>query len=122
MSLAQVIGCDFLVSATGVEPRKTPFLRPEFAHQTSSHAGTCPQLDAEGYIVVDNELRTSISNVFAAGDCCHYPSEPFSAVGRVASHFFQMRLWSQVGPRLRWIRHGHHSTVLTSLSAMLTPV
>ena len=59
----------------------------------------------EGYIQVDSTLHTNIKNVFAAGDCCAYPALPIYGTGSgsgsgvsvgPASHFFQMRLWTQV--------------------------
>ena len=66
-------------------------------------------LDKDGYIKVDRNLRTSIPDVFAAGDCCAYgalsdqpelsgsDSSGDSASGfSSTNHFFQMRLWTQV--------------------------
>ena len=73
-------------------------------------------LDEDGYIKVDRNLRTSIPDVFAAGDCCAYAalcdqpepsrSEPSGASTSGLSslnHFFQMRLWTQVNAHVLWI-------------------
>jgi len=70
-----VYGCDFVVSATGVIPN-TDFLGKEFARST------------DGGLLVDNQLMTNVSDVYAAGDSCtvDFPT---------SSHWFQMRLWSQ---------------------------
>ena len=57
--------------------------------KTLSDCCTSLELDDSGYIMVDSLLRTSVSNVFAAGDCCAYPSKPQNTL-------FQMRLWTQV--------------------------
>ena len=63
--------------------------------------------DEDGFIKVDRYLRTSIPDVFAAGDCCAYDalsdqpdltSNPIGDSIDVPStnNFFQMRLWTQV--------------------------
>jgi thioredoxin reductase len=84
-----VIGCDFVVSATGVEPRSASFLR-------AVSGSVAPQLSAEGYIRVNKELRTTVADVYAAGDCCQYPTEEVGPGKHLTHHFFQMRLWTQV--------------------------
>eukprot|EP00698_Gefionella_okellyi_P001713 TRINITY_DN11582_c0_g1_i1.p1 TRINITY_DN11582_c0_g1~~TRINITY_DN11582_c0_g1_i1.p1 ORF type:complete len:483 (+),score=71.67 TRINITY_DN11582_c0_g1_i1:70-1518(+) len=71
----KIYGCDFLVSATGVIPN-TKFLGPEF------------QRAADGGVMADRQLRTSVSDVFAAGDVC-------SLARGDADTWFQMRLWDQ---------------------------
>ena len=74
---------------------------PTHTHSTGGIL-TCTE---EGYIQVDSTLQTNKKNVFAAGDCCAYPVVPIygtscssSSGGSIgpASHFFQMRLWTQV--------------------------
>ena len=70
-------------------------------------------LDGDGYIKVDRYLRTSIPDVFAAGDCCAYDalsdqpdltSNPIGDSIDVPStnNFFQMRLWTQVNGYLKY--------------------
>ncbi|XP_030376998.1 pyridine nucleotide-disulfide oxidoreductase domain-containing protein 1 [Scaptodrosophila lebanonensis] len=70
------INCDFLVSATGVEPRH------DFATDLPL------TLAADGGIAVDEMMRTNLTDVYAAGDVC-------SANWPPAEHWFQMRLWTQ---------------------------
>lgn len=64
-------------------------------------------LNEDGYIKVDRYLRTSIPDVFAAGDCCAYdalsdqPDLTSNPIGDSidapsTNNFFQMRLWTQV--------------------------
>jgi len=100
-----MLGCDFLISATGVQPNSAIFTHSVSHHHcnteidTTSTTTTAANLACteEGYIMVDNCMRTSIDNVFAAGDCCEYPICPVDvAVNGGVSHFFQMRLWTQV--------------------------
>ncbi|XP_062620170.1 pyridine nucleotide-disulfide oxidoreductase domain-containing protein 1-like [Saccostrea cucullata] len=73
----KVYGCDFLVSATGVIPNTSQFL-----------AGNQFSLAEDGGICVDDKMRTSEVDVYAAGDVCTACWEP-------AQHWLQMRLWSQ---------------------------
>lgn len=73
----ETISCDFVVSATGVEPSKNfQCLDDEF------------KLGCEGGIWVDELMRTSIDSIFAAGDIC-------SAGWEQSSFWHQMRLWTQ---------------------------
>lgn len=76
LSNGQTIACDLLVSATGV----TPFLNFNIDEQF--------KIASDGGILVDEFMKTSIANVFAAGDCC-------TAGWKLATHWFQMRLWTQ---------------------------
>lgn len=76
----EVYGCDFLVSATGVMPNAEPF-----------HSNADFSLAADGGIKVDENMRTNIQDVYAAGDVCTPAWEP-------AKCWFQMRLWSQARP------------------------
>lgn len=73
----KVYGCDFLVSATGVFPNTAPFL-PDNQFALAEDFG----------IQVDDMMRTSEKDVYAAGDVCTAGWEP-------AKHWLQMRLWSQ---------------------------
>ena len=99
---SQELGCDFLISATGVTPNTSMF---STSNNDTTHKGSILTCTEEGYLQVDSTLHTNIKNVFAAGDCCAYPVVPiygtrFSSSGGgsigPASHFFQMRLWTQV--------------------------
>lgn len=75
LSNGEVVGCDFVVSATGVEPN-VEFCGTEFKR------------DPEGGLLVNKFMETSVPDVFAAGDAC-------SAGWEQSPHWFQMRLWSQ---------------------------
>ena len=87
----KIIGCDFLISATGVTPC-VDYLGPEFLRVTSpspstvtSAEGRAEAVDAvthsfredvverhAGALVVNQFMETSVLGVYAAGDCCHY--------------------------------------------------
>ena len=75
LSNGKVYGCDFVVSATGVTPSGEMF----------NHV---VDVDEDGGIRIDEEMRTSAPDIYAAGDVC-------SAGWSEAAHWFQMRLWSQ---------------------------
>ncbi|XP_037038941.1 pyridine nucleotide-disulfide oxidoreductase domain-containing protein 1 [Bradysia coprophila] len=68
--------CDFLVSATGVNPSLNFITDVPF------------ELAGDGGILVDELMKTSIDGVYAAGDVC-------TAGWDKAKHWFQMRLWTQ---------------------------
>ncbi|MBN3311729.1 PYRD1 protein, partial [Atractosteus spatula] len=70
-------GCDFIVSATGVIPNTEPFTK----------GNSIEEADDSG-IKVDDHMRTSVPDVYAAGDVCTASWEP-SALWQ------QMRLWTQ---------------------------
>ncbi|KAH8273802.1 hypothetical protein KR044_000713 [Drosophila immigrans] len=70
------INCDFIVSATGVQPR----------HDYSTDVPL--QLAEDGGINVDEMMRSNLCDVYAAGDVCTTAWTP-------AQHWFQMRLWTQ---------------------------
>ncbi|XP_071485399.1 pyridine nucleotide-disulfide oxidoreductase domain-containing protein 1-like [Diadema antillarum] len=73
----KIYGCDFIVSATGVLPNTTIL---------GSIGGL--KLSEDGGVAVDDHMRTSIGDVYAAGDVCTATWEP-------APNWTQMRLWSQ---------------------------
>ena len=79
LSNDKVYGCDVVVSATGVIPNGD-LISPALFERDP----------VDGGIVVDDNLRTSAKDVFAAGDVCHAKWE--AAPPR---HWFQMRLWTQ---------------------------
>lgn len=76
LSNGRTIECDFVVSATGVEPAVN------FTWDTE------PVMGPEGGLAVNEFQETSIKNVFAAGDVAH-------AAWNHAPHWFQLRLWTQ---------------------------
>jgi pyruvate/2-oxoglutarate dehydrogenase complex dihydrolipoamide dehydrogenase (E3) component len=93
----KVIGCDFVISATGVTPCV------DFAGMIGLRTND------EGAIIVDEEMQSNIPGIFAAGDCCSYRPEREGiseaigeSVGASAlediekSTWYQMKLWSQV--------------------------
>ncbi|XP_055681260.1 pyridine nucleotide-disulfide oxidoreductase domain-containing protein 1 [Lutzomyia longipalpis] len=72
----QTLECDFVVSATGVNPR-------------IDYTVDSPLERAiDGGISVNELMRTSLVDVYAAGDCC-------TATWKPAENWFQMRLWTQ---------------------------
>ncbi len=70
------IPCDFLVSATGVNPLLNFTCNIPF------------KLADDGGIFVDELMKTSVDGIYAAGDVC-------TAGWDKAKHWFQMRLWTQ---------------------------
>ncbi|XP_076381739.1 pyridine nucleotide-disulfide oxidoreductase domain 1 [Megalopta genalis] len=72
----KIIGCDFIVSATGVIPNSN----------IEGLEGL--KKGDDGGILVDWKLETSEQHIYAAGDVC-------SADWELAKHWFQMRLWTQ---------------------------
>lgn len=72
-----IYGCDFLVSATGVTPNVQPFLH-----------GNDFDLGEDGGLRVDEQMCTSLPDIYAAGDICTacWPPSPV---------WQQMRLWTQ---------------------------
>lgn len=44
-----------------------------------------------GALAVNKYMETSVSDIYAAGDCCS-----INSIDSVQSHWFQMRLWTQV--------------------------
>lgn len=76
LSNGSIINCDFVVSATGVEPC------------INFMWDNMPKHGADGGLAVNEFQETSISNVFAAGDVA-------SAAWEHSPHWFQLRLWTQ---------------------------
>uniref|UniRef100_UPI00358F0E13 pyridine nucleotide-disulfide oxidoreductase domain-containing protein 1 n=1 Tax=Myxine glutinosa TaxID=7769 RepID=UPI00358F0E13 len=77
LSNGAVYGCDFIVSATGVRPCTQPFLE-----------GNELIMAEDGGLLVDDHMKTSVPDVYAAGDVC-------SVSWTRDVHWFQMRLWTQ---------------------------
>lgn len=76
LSNGATIQCDLVVSATGVKPSLNFIIDQPLT------------LGEDGGIEVDQFMRTSVANVYAAGDVC-------TAGWKKAEHWFQMRLWTQ---------------------------
>ncbi|XP_053318375.1 pyridine nucleotide-disulfide oxidoreductase domain-containing protein 1 [Spea bombifrons] len=70
-------GCDFVVSATGVVPNVEPFI-----------CGNNFDLGDDGGLKIDEHMRTSLPDVYAAGDVC-------TASWKPSPLWQQMRLWTQ---------------------------
>lgn len=62
----RLVPCDLVVASIGVKPA-TAFL-----------AGSGIALDDDGYVLVDEQLRSSAANVFAAGDITNFPDPVFA--------------------------------------------
>lgn len=72
----KVVGCDFIISATGVSPNSDlPGLE------------NLVKAEDKGYSV-DWDMQTSQKDIYAAGDVCTVSWE-------LAEHWIQMRLWTQ---------------------------
>lgn len=76
LSNGTIIDCDFVVSATGVEPAVN------FSWDSE------PKIAPDGGLAVDEYQETSIPNVFAAGDVA-------TATWNHSPQWFQLRLWTQ---------------------------
>lgn len=72
----KIIHCDFLISATGVEPAVNFTWDKE------------PLIGQDGGLAVNEYQETSLKDIFAAGDvaCASWEHAP---------HWFQLRLWTQ---------------------------
>ncbi|KAI6646534.1 Pyridine nucleotide-disulfide oxidoreductase domain-containing protein 1-like isoform X2 [Oopsacas minuta] len=78
---SKIIECDMVVSATGVQPNVYPFSK-------DSHL----KISTDGGIIIDEEMRTSLPNVYAAGDAC---TVNWTGSAIEDNFWFQMRLWTQ---------------------------
>lgn len=88
----KIIGCDFIVSATGVIPNS------DIAGLEDLKKGE------DGGFLVDWKLETSAEGIYAAGDVC-------TAGWEVAKHWFQMRLWTQAHQMGRYAAKAMVSTL-----------
>ncbi|XP_060534412.1 pyridine nucleotide-disulfide oxidoreductase domain-containing protein 1 isoform X2 [Cylas formicarius] len=70
------VTCDLIVSATGVRARTNFISKSELKR------------DEDYGILVNENMETNLSNIYAAGDICHANWSP-------AKHWFQMKLWTQ---------------------------
>ncbi|XP_068157122.1 pyridine nucleotide-disulfide oxidoreductase domain-containing protein 1 [Drosophila tropicalis] len=70
------LSCDFIVSATGVQPRHD--FETDHSFNISQDGGIC----------VNEMMQTNLPDIYAAGDVC-------TATWSPAPHWFQMRLWTQ---------------------------
>ncbi|OZC10084.1 pyridine nucleotide-disulfide oxidoreductase [Onchocerca flexuosa] len=74
----EIIGCDFMIEATGVQPNSDLWARD--CHLLN--------LANDGGIIVDEHMLSSVQDVYACGDVC-------TASWPWAEHWMQMRLWTQ---------------------------
>ncbi|KRZ72222.1 Pyridine nucleotide-disulfide oxidoreductase domain-containing protein 1 [Trichinella papuae] len=74
----KVYGCDFIVSAIGVEPNTYPWITSENDFKIADDGG----------LVVDDQMQTNFDDIYAAGDVCTVGWNP-------APNWLQMRLWTQ---------------------------
>uniref|UniRef100_A0A1I7YKC3 Pyridine nucleotide-disulfide oxidoreductase domain-containing protein 1 n=1 Tax=Steinernema glaseri TaxID=37863 RepID=A0A1I7YKC3_9BILA len=77
LSNNQWIGTDLVIQATGVDPNTSIWRQCEDL-----------KLAEDGGIAVDSHMRTSIPDVYAAGDVC-------TPTWERSPHWMQMRLWTQ---------------------------
>lgn len=77
LTTGEMIKCDFVVSATGVDPRMDYDCEPALDLSADDHG-----------IKVNEMMETTVERVYAAGDVC-------SSSWERAEHWFQMRLWTQ---------------------------
>lgn len=73
----KVYGCDLVISATGVIPSVEMFTKNNKFN-----------VAADGGIIVNDRMETSIQDIYAIGDAC-------TAGWDASAHWFQMRLWNQ---------------------------
>ncbi|KAK9510813.1 hypothetical protein O3M35_005519 [Rhynocoris fuscipes] len=88
----KIIGCDFIISATGVEPCI------DFIKDTGI------ALAPDGGIKVDWKLESSLKDVYAAGDAC-------TCSWDLAEHWLQMRLWTQARQMGTYAAKAMHSSL-----------
>jgi hypothetical protein len=84
LTTGSVFGCDLIVSATGVTPcLGFPVTTVKDGQEVNIFS------DVREGMSVDEEMRTCVSDVYAAGDVCVVDWKDHSSL------WFQMRLWSQ---------------------------
>ncbi|CAH8562115.1 unnamed protein product [Heterobilharzia americana] len=110
----EIYGCDLVVSAVGVEANFNPFNKNRGDEGVSTSAALTDDDDDDGNnnteevikpsvfgasfdrvsmelgggLLIDEQMRTSWKDVYAAGDCAY-------ANWTWSPHWFQMRLWNQ---------------------------
>lgn len=107
------MGCDVVISATGVQANHASFLDhltqqkqqqpPSSDAPAAAPAAAALSLDKDGFILVNERMESSLPGIFAAGDCCTYRPASLRETqnhlngvnGLSPPHFFQMRLWTQ---------------------------
>ena len=104
------IGCDFIVSALGVEPADGPKI---------VKSGRAAGLELEeGWLAVDGRFRTSEPGIYAAGDGCHirpsFDRRSPHMMETAPSEWLQMRLWSQAKTMGQFAARNMHEDVRTN--------
>uniref|UniRef100_A0A915DJP2 RNase H type-1 domain-containing protein n=1 Tax=Ditylenchus dipsaci TaxID=166011 RepID=A0A915DJP2_9BILA len=79
LSTGEVVGCDLVIEATGVNPNSDMWSRE------------CNMLaiSEDGGILVDEHMMTTVADVYAAGDVCT------ASWAKDKPHWSQIRLWTQ---------------------------
>ncbi|KAN0038589.1 hypothetical protein ACTA71_000770 [Dictyostelium dimigraforme] len=85
LSNGSLFGCNFIISATGVIPNSTILTK----------GNDNIKLSNEGAIIVDEQMKTGVDRIYAAGDVC-------SIEWSESEVWFQMRLWSQARTQGRY--------------------
>lgn len=93
LSNGRVIECDFVISATGVEPAVNFSWDKE------------PEIGQDGGLAVNEFQETSIKNIYAAGDVA-------TARWQHAPHWFQLRLWTQARQMAGMAAKAMHSNII----------
>uniref|UniRef100_A0A914W1R7 Pyridine nucleotide-disulfide oxidoreductase domain-containing protein 1 n=1 Tax=Plectus sambesii TaxID=2011161 RepID=A0A914W1R7_9BILA len=78
LSNGEIYGCDLIVSAIGVDPNS----------ELWTDGNPTLKVASDGGLEVNEQMETSLSGVYAAGDVCTTGWSP-------APHWMQMRLWTQ---------------------------
>ncbi|VDN02664.1 unnamed protein product [Thelazia callipaeda] len=85
----QVIGCDFIIEATGVQPNSFLWARDcQMVILLLTNKIFKLNLAKDGGILVNERMLSSVPDVYACGDVC-------TAGWEWAKHWMQMRLWTQ---------------------------
>lgn len=93
LSNGRVVDCDFVISATGVEPAVNFSWDQE------------PTIGTDGGLSVNEYQETTIRDVYAAGDVAH-------AAWDHAPHWFQLRLWTQARQMASMAAKAMHARII----------
>ncbi|XP_075972745.1 pyridine nucleotide-disulfide oxidoreductase domain 1 [Anticarsia gemmatalis] len=93
LSNGRIVECDFVISATGVEPAVN------FSWDAE------PEKAQDGGLAVNEFQQTSMKNIYAAGDVA-------SAAWDYAPHWFQLRLWTQARQMAGMAAKAMHANIM----------